>query len=145
MSSTGVTHTGQPGPVHQLEPLGQQIVDAVAHDGVRLAAADLHEHPAPGDHAAQLGEDCLGAPPVAEFVDVLHRAASSSSAREELAQLVEELAAFARRLSLVDDADGEADVHHHPRADRGLRDVGQAHLAAHAVEVDAPHRAGRLR
>jgi hypothetical protein len=49
ISSSGVTQTGQPGPWTNSIP-GQQLVDAVADDGVGLAAADLHDHPRPGDH-----------------------------------------------------------------------------------------------
>ena len=68
-------------PVDELDVRGQQVVDAVLVDRVRVAAADLHELVvAPGldrgedlgrHHAAQLG--------VAELVDVL-RASSPTSA-----------------------------------------------------------------
>ena len=39
----GITHTGQPGPVDQLDVRGQHVLDAVAVDGVGVAAAHLHE------------------------------------------------------------------------------------------------------
>ena len=34
--------------MHQLDTARQQLVNAVAHDGVGLAATDLHQHPGPG-------------------------------------------------------------------------------------------------
>ena len=39
----GITHTGQPGPVDQLDVGRQHVLDAVAVDGVGVAAAHLHE------------------------------------------------------------------------------------------------------
>ena len=39
----GITQTGQPGPVDQLDLVGQQVLDAVLVDGVGVAAAHLHE------------------------------------------------------------------------------------------------------
>ena len=39
----GITQTGQPGPVDELDVLGQQVVDAVLVDRVRVPAADLHQ------------------------------------------------------------------------------------------------------
>ena len=53
MISSGVTHTGQPGPVHQRHLRRQQLVDAELHDGVGLPAADLHQGPRPGGDPAQ--------------------------------------------------------------------------------------------
>ena len=38
----GITHTGQPGPCTSSTFAGQQVVDAVLVDRVRVAAADLH-------------------------------------------------------------------------------------------------------
>ena len=65
-------------PVHQLDVLRQQVVDAVLVDRVRVPAADLHHlvvaarldrgEDLAGERAAQLG--------VAELVDELHAAAS---------------------------------------------------------------------
>ena len=43
--SSGVTQTGQPGPCTNSICLRKQFVEAVAHDGVGLAAADFHQHP----------------------------------------------------------------------------------------------------
>ena len=39
----GITHTGQPGPCTSSTVLGQHVLDAVPVDGVRVAAAHLHE------------------------------------------------------------------------------------------------------
>ena len=56
----------------QFQSLGKQVVDAVAHDGVGLAAADFHEHPgsraAGGDLAGEGARD----PTVPVFVQILH-------------------------------------------------------------------------
>jgi len=38
---------GAPGAVHELHTARQELVDAVPHDRVRLAATDLHDHPGP--------------------------------------------------------------------------------------------------
>ena len=45
------------GAVHQFHAFGQKLVDAILHDGVGLAAADLHQHPGAGLDAAHLGDD----------------------------------------------------------------------------------------
>ena len=39
----GMTHTGQPGPVDQFHRGRQDVLDAVAVDGVGVTAAHLHE------------------------------------------------------------------------------------------------------
>ena len=52
--SSGVTQTGQPGPCTSSMPSGSRTIDSVLHDGVGLAAADLHNDPRPGLHAANL-------------------------------------------------------------------------------------------
>ena len=39
------------GAVNQFDFLGQDFVDAVFDDGVRLPAADFHDRPGPGDGA----------------------------------------------------------------------------------------------
>ena len=72
----GITHTGQPGPWTSSTFSGQQVVDAVLVDRVRVAAADLHHlvvaarlddrEDLAGQRAAQLR--------VAELVDVLQAA-----------------------------------------------------------------------
>ena len=69
------------GPVHELDVRGQQIVDAVLVDRVRVAAADLHELVmAAGLHEAQdLAREDLAQRGIAKFVDVLHSGASSVS------------------------------------------------------------------
>ena len=51
--SSGVTHTGQPGPCTSSICSGQQTVDAVLDDRVRLPAAHLHERPRAGRHPAR--------------------------------------------------------------------------------------------
>ena len=85
INSTGVTQTGQPGPCASVISLGEQFVDAVFHDGVRLPAADLHDRPRPGDDARDAGSILLGRGGVAILFHVLHASTrfqtSSSPAR----------------------------------------------------------------
>jgi hypothetical protein len=67
--------------VHELDVRREQIVDAVLVDGVRVAAADLHELVvAAGLYKAEdLARENLPERGVAELVDVLHSGASSVS------------------------------------------------------------------
>ena len=51
---------------------GQQLIDAVADDRVRLAAADLHDRPRPRHHAPDLGDEPPGLLRVAIFGEVFH-------------------------------------------------------------------------
>ena len=61
------------GAVHQFDLRRQQFVDAVAHQGVGLAAADFHQHPGTGDGAADFGHERLRELRVAILVEELHR------------------------------------------------------------------------
>ena len=131
ISSSGVTHTGQPGPVHQRHARRQQLVEAELDDGVRLAAADLHERPRPRRRCARMrrAQRCA-AVGVAVLVEELH-------ARRLLAPV----SPIRRRYSKTSAAsassrtDGEAHVHEHVVADLRLRHEGQAHLLDDAPEV----------
>lgn len=60
--------------VDQLDLVRKQLVDAVADDRVRLAAADLHQRPRAGDRAPDLVKQALGDLGITEFVEVLHPA-----------------------------------------------------------------------
>ena len=60
------------GAVHQLDAFRQHAVKAVADDGVRLAAADLHDHPRARLDTLDLGDDRLRQAGVAVLIDVLH-------------------------------------------------------------------------
>ena len=60
-------------PMHQLHAFRQQMIDAVLDDGVRLPAADLHQHPGAGLNAAHLGYDLRRNVPVAIFIKIFHR------------------------------------------------------------------------
>ena len=74
MISSGVTHTGQPGPVDQLDLVGQQLVDAVPDDRVGLPAADLHHRPAAGWRwRGSRRAACAASSGSLELVEVLHR------------------------------------------------------------------------
>src|SRR5262249_46781199 len=70
---------GTAGAVNQLDPRGEEAVDAVLDDRMRLAAADLHERPRARRDALDLSEHLRGELPVAVFVEVLHGPASGTS------------------------------------------------------------------
>ena len=114
--------------VHELDVRGQQVVDAVLVDRVRVAAADLHELVV----AARLdgGEDLAGQHPaelgVAELVDELHAAASSA---ERDAGVDEQRVAGGDRLD-------ERDLDGAPRAVVG----GAQREAARVVDAHDLHR-----
>ena len=71
--SSGATHTGQPGPCTSSISGGSSSGEAVAHDGVGLAAADFHQHPGPGDPRADARGQRARHAGVAILVQVLHR------------------------------------------------------------------------
>src|SRR5581483_8720886 len=58
--------------VHQFNSFGQQEVEAVFHDRVRLSAADFHDHPGPGLDAADLVHHLARQLLVPVFVKVFH-------------------------------------------------------------------------
>ena len=55
MVSAGVDAHRAAGAVDEPQAGGQQLVEAPAHDGVGLAAADLHQGPGAGGDGRQLG------------------------------------------------------------------------------------------
>src|ERR1700739_2691900 len=63
---------GTTGPVNHLDAGGQHLVDAVANDGVCLAAADFHDLPRPRGNLVNFARHALGNFAVAEFGEVLH-------------------------------------------------------------------------
>ena len=70
----GSTHTGQPGPWTSSMFGGQQVLQAEAIDGVRVAAADFHEAvmPAGIGQAADLVGGACDQPGLAKLVDEFH-------------------------------------------------------------------------
>jgi hypothetical protein len=60
------------GAVHQLDLGRQQLVEAVAHNGVGLPAADFHQHPRAGDRAPDFIDHAAHQFGVAKFSDKLH-------------------------------------------------------------------------
>ena len=69
----GITQTGQPGSVHQLDGLRQQMLDAVPVDGVGVPAAHLHElELVAGGQFGDRFDQGAGGRRVPEFVDELH-------------------------------------------------------------------------
>ena len=123
--SSGVTQTGQPGPVDHPHALGQRLVDPLLDDRVRLPAADLHERPRPGGDPVDLGDQLPGEDRVAVLVEVLHcspprRCGSPSPIRAGVAN-------SCRRRPVVADHGRRV----HPRAHR--LELGRHH-GAHLLE-----------
>jgi hypothetical protein len=58
--------------MHKFDPARQEFVNAVSHDGVGLAATDLHQHPGPGCALDNLTRQGPGNALVAVFVKVFH-------------------------------------------------------------------------
>ena len=121
----GITQTGQPGPVYELDVRGQQVVDAVLVDRVRVPAAHLHDlvvaagldrrHDLARERTPELG--------VAVLVDELH----VSLARRD-ARMYEHRVAH---------SDGTDEIEH----DLALRPVtGRAQRDAVLRGLDDPHR-----
>src|SRR5271165_7401613 len=63
--------------MHKFDRARQQFVDSVAHDGVRLAAADLHQHPGPGCTLSDLSGEGPGDALVAVLIEIFHIGAVS--------------------------------------------------------------------
>ena len=69
-------------PVDQLDLISQQLIDAVANDGVRLTTADLHDRPRPCGRSGDLLDQRPSQHRVVELVEVLHpRSPSSANSR----------------------------------------------------------------
>src|SRR6478672_393409 len=68
------------GAVDQLDAVGQQLVEAVPDDRVRLAAADLHHRPGLRDGGLDVVQQARGQRGVLELVEVLDSASPSRSA-----------------------------------------------------------------
>jgi hypothetical protein len=70
-----------PGTVHQFDLARDEFVHSVAHDGVRLAAADLHQDPGTGHGLRDLAGLGAGDAGIAVFIQILQcapRAARSA-------------------------------------------------------------------
>ena len=59
--------------MHQFDLFRQKLIEAVLDDRVRLAAADLHDHPWFCDDPPDLAQYLLRDPVIAVFIQVLHR------------------------------------------------------------------------
>src|SRR5208282_1515849 len=66
-----------PRPVNEFHFPGQKLVESVPHDGMRLAAANLHQHPRVRDTLADLLRESAGNLLVTIFVEVFHRTVSA--------------------------------------------------------------------
>jgi len=63
---------GAAGAVDEFDAFGEQVIDAVLDNGVRLTAADFHENPGTSLDAMHLGHEFGRKFAVAVFVEVLH-------------------------------------------------------------------------
>ena len=91
-------------PVDQRHLRRQELVDAVTHDGMRLAAAHLHDLPRTGDHAGDGVGVATGGDGVAVFLAVLHAgcpAASSASISPIRSRCSKTLAASAASITVM--------------------------------------------
>ena len=137
------------GPVDQLDRGGEELVDAVAEDGVGLSAADLHDCPGAGGLRVDFGEELLCDGGVAEFVQVFHggtlqqgRWSSGVSGVAELFIEHAHGAEEAQRLlggCFVELGDGEADMDDRVVADLDFGHIGQADLFFDAGKIDLAH------
>jgi hypothetical protein len=59
--------------MHQVNAGWQQFVQAIAHDSVRLAAANFHQYPLAGDTARNFASQAKSDTLVAVLVYVFHR------------------------------------------------------------------------
>ena len=110
------------GAVDQRDVRRQQLVDAVADDGVGLAAADLHQRPGPrGDAARSRAAKRRAASGSRYSSRNFMRAASAGPSSASMSPIAREMLEDAAGLGLVDDGDGEADMDEHVVADRGFR------------------------
>src|SRR5271165_317939 len=71
-----------PRPVNQFHFPGQKLVDAVAHDGMGLAAANLHQHPRASYALADLLRERAGNLLVTILVEVFHSTVSGGPCAE---------------------------------------------------------------
>ncbi len=72
ISSSGVTHTGQPGPCTSFNLFGQQLIQPELDDGMRLSAANFHQRPGASGDAVDLLRERLRGSRVAIFAGILH-------------------------------------------------------------------------
>ena len=115
-------------------PGAQQFLDPILHQRMRLAAADLHQHPRPRRAAADFLDQAAGQGRVAIFVQVLHPPSlpsSSSSAPISSQQAVGPL-----RLFGIHAADGESDVNDDVIAALSFRHEIETGLPRDAAETD---------
>jgi hypothetical protein len=123
----------------------QELIDAVADDGVGLPAADLHDLPGPRGEAANLAGQLLCNLAVAELIQILHGWPSWAASDFARTQFLVQQAHFAKapqRLlgrSLVDFRDGEAHMHDRVIADRNLGHVREADILHDATEIHLAH------
>ena len=66
------------GSMDEFELRREKLIDAVAHEGVGLAAADFHENPGTGDGGGDFGNERAGELGVAILVDEFHARGSST-------------------------------------------------------------------
>ena len=124
--------------MNEMDGFRQELIDAVAHDGMGLAAANLHDGPVPPRRRAdRLGE--LGrSGGIAIFFAEFHGGDLLVGEIAERPEMVENAAGFL----FVDHADRKADMHQHIVADTGFRRVSEVDLLDDAAEIHPtdPHQ-----
>ena len=66
------------GAVHQFDVGGKHFINAIAHQRVRLAAANLHQHPVPGNTPRDFRNERPGKAGITILVEVLHKKSVAS-------------------------------------------------------------------
>ena len=133
--SSGVTHTGQPGPcTSSISPGSRRSMPCLTIECVWPPQTSMSVH---GRVVTRrdLAEDLGRHAPVAILVEVLHGSALGHFELAELTELLEEAVGPLGLLG-VDLAEGEADVDEHVVAEAGLRQM---------LETDLAHGARRSR
>jgi hypothetical protein len=154
---SGVSRTPDSRAVDHLDLIGQQLVDAVADDRMRLPTTDFHDRPTPGGGRADLVDELSCQLGVAEFVQyfmtspqLLHvarcghpacfAAIANPSPNSSLSTPRCSNSASVRCRFLVEALDGEAHVHDDVLADGRVGDVLQADVLLNAAEIDERHQ-----
>jgi hypothetical protein len=130
--------------VYELDLRREKLVDAIAHQGVSLPAADLHQYPGTRDAPRDLRQEGTRDARVTVFIEVLHsywsilRMVAARRRNEtfllQRTQLLEQLEG-ALSLLCVQPAESKAHVDDNVIADLGLRDKIQMDLADDAAEI----------
>ncbi len=130
------------GAVHQFDRFGENFINAIFDDGVRLPAADFHDDPGPGRGAGNRGGQFFRRFGVAIFVEIFHGKSSGHRRRFQFIQLIHPFVQEIkdpRRLGFVEARQGETDMNENVLADLYIGNMFETDLLDHAAEIDFAH------